>query len=419
MTALALCRANQVFPVTAAPLADGAVVVERGRILAVGAAAALGERYPSARVVDLGARALLPAAVNAHTHLELSGLSGAIPAGTPFADWVMALVRARRHLTFADYARAAADGIARLRASGTVAVGEICTFGASARPLVESGLRGILYFELLGVDPAQAPALLERGQRQIAAWQAEFAGAPLRFGLSLHTPYTVSAELFRLASAWCAEEGVPLCIHAAESPAEIQWLRDATGPIADVLYAGADWPIDPARAPGCSPMRYLERLGALAARPLLAHGVQVEGDDLALLAAREATVVHCPRSNARLLCGRLPYAAYRAAGVRLALGTDSLASAPTLSLWDEAAAAHTAHTAAGEAPEPGELLRLATLDGARALGVENELGSLEAGKRAELACAALFPLPERERADPQQILRALVDGRLNVERLVV
>jgi aminodeoxyfutalosine deaminase len=416
--ALALYRARQIFPVTSAPLADGAVIVEGGRILAVGEASPLGERYPSARIVDLGARALLPAAVNAHTHLELSGLSGAIPEGTPFADWVMALVRARRHLTLADYSRAAADGIAQLRASGTAAVGEICTFGASARPLVESGLRGILYFELLGVDPAQASALLERGQRQIAAWRAEFAGAPLRFGLSLHTPYTVSAELLRLASAWCADEGVPLCIHAAESPAESQWLLDATGPITDVLYAGAGWPIDPARAPGCSPMRYLERLGALAARPLLAHGVQVEGDDLARLAAHEATVVHCPRSNARLLCGRLPYAAYRAAGVRLALGTDSLTSAPTLSLWDEAAAAHAAHTAADEAPDPGELLRLATLDGARALGVEDELGSLEAGKCAELACASLLPLSECARADPQQVLRALVDGHLVVERLV-
>src|SRR5260370_22613445 len=99
-------------------MSDGAVVVERGRILAVGAAAALGGGYLSARIVDLGARALLPAAVNAHTHLELSGLSGTIAEGTPFADWVIALVRARRHLTFADYARAAAEGIAQLRASG-------------------------------------------------------------------------------------------------------------------------------------------------------------------------------------------------------------------------------------------------------------------------------------------------------------
>lgn len=417
MSGITLVRARHVFPVAAAPIPDGAVAVEAGRIVAVGAAAALMARYPSARLRDLGETALFPAAVNAHTHLELSGLAEAIPAGLPFAEWIVALVRARRVLTHADYERASERGVASARASGTAAVGEICTFGASVRPIVESGLRGVVYFELLGVNPADAPELLARGRDQIARWRDEYAGAPVRFGLSLHTPYTVSAELFRLASAWCAGEGVPLSIHAAESPAETDWLRDTSGPIRDVLYAAAGWPVEPERAPGCTPVRYLERLGALAAKPLLAHGVEVDADDLALLSAGDVPVAHCPRSNARLLCGRLPYAAYRAAGVRLGLGTDSLASSPSLSLWDEAAAAFAAHTAAGETPTPHDLLRLATLESARALGVDADLGSLVAGKAAELACAALSPLTERERADAGAVLLALAHGRLDVRRV--
>jgi cytosine/adenosine deaminase-related metal-dependent hydrolase len=354
----------------------------------------------------------MPAAINAHTHLELTEYAGAIPEGLPFAEWIVAVVRASRQRTQADFQRASEAGVRMLLANATAAVGEICTHGASVEPIVASGLRGVVYYELLGVDPEQAPAILARGQRQLKMWAERYPGASVRFGLSLHTPYTVSARLFQLASEWRRAEGAPLCIHAAESQAETQWLLDGSGPIADTIYASAGWPITPRMAPGCSPMAYLERLGVLAAHPMLVHGVQVSQDDLDLLARRRIAVAHCPRSNVRLGCGRMPYAAYERTGVRVALGTDSLASAPSLSLWDEAAAAYATHRDAGETVSPATLLRHATLDGAVALGVENELGSLESGKLAQLACASLSPLSEREREDAQSVLTALLEGWL-------
>jgi 5-methylthioadenosine/S-adenosylhomocysteine deaminase len=410
-----LYRARHIVPVSSAAIIDGALVVEDSRIRAVGSAAEMAGLFPNAQAVDLGDSALLPAAVNAHTHLELTGLADAIPAGLSFSEWIVALVRLRRSLSHDDYVRAAQQGIAEMLAAGTAAVGEITTFGASVRPLAESGLRAVVYYELLGVDPADAPELLRRGQRLVSLWRSEYAGTQLRFGLSLHTPYTVSAELFRLAARWCAQEGIPLCIHAAESPAETAWLHEGSGEIADVLYAAAGWPVDARRAPGCSPIAYLDQVGALHARPLLVHGVHVDHDDLRLITDSAAWVAHCPRSNARLGCGRLPYAAYRRAGVRLALGTDSRASAPSLSLWEEMAAAYATHRAAGEAPDPHDLLRLATLGGAEALGFADELGSLDAGKHAHLARASLAPLDERERADSRQVLLALAQGRLTPE----
>jgi cytosine/adenosine deaminase-related metal-dependent hydrolase len=416
---LTMYRARHVFPVSVAPIRDGALVVEGGRILDVGEAAVLGERHPNARRVDLGDSALLPGAVNAHTHLELSGLAGAIPEGLEFGPWVLELVRARRPLTFADYTQAATEGVALMRDAGTAAVGEISTFGASPHPLAESGMRALVYYELFGANPADAPALLRRGQEQIERWREEYAGTRLRFGLAPHTPYTTSAELLRLATEWCRAEGVPLSIHAAESPAESQFLRDGTGPIADDLYTAAGFMVDQSGVPGKSPIAYLDGLGVLRARPLLAHGVQVDRDDLARLAATETPVAHCPRSNARLHCGRLPWSAYREAGVQMALGTDSLASAPSLSTWDEASYAYTVHSAAGEPPDPHELLRLATLGGAEALGWGDEIGSLAPGKSAELACAALPNLDERERADGEAVLRALVGGRLSVRQVDV
>lgn len=411
-----IARAEWVFPVSGEPIRDGAVVVEGERIVAVGPAAGALARYSGATLVDLGPTALFPAAVNAHTHLELTRLAGMVPS-QPFVDWILALIAARRALTYADFAGAARDGVRMLLESGTAAVGEISTAGASAEAVIESGMAGIVYYELLGGDPARAHELFERGKRQVAEWRERYPGARVRFGISLHTPYTVSAALFRQVSEWCAGEGVPLCIHAGESQAEAQWLRDHSGPIADVMYARLGLPTDLEPAPGRSPVAYLDSLGVLSARPLLAHGVQVDAADLATLADKRVAVAHCPRSNAYLHCGRMPYGAYRAAGVALALGTDSLASSHSLSVWDELAMAWSLHALSGDSVRPGDLLRLATLDGAEALGCGDERGSLAVGKRAELAGAALLGLSELEREDAGAVLLALAEGRLAVGRV--
>lgn len=414
-----LITARYLYPVASAPIVDGAVVVEGERILAVGQLAALAQRFPNARRVDLGAAALTPAAVNAHTHLELTALERAIPRGLAMADWILALMRARTPLD-ADALRAsAAEGVRRSLASGVAAIGEISTVGQSVGPIVESGLRGVVYYELLSGDPARADELLARGQAQIASWRASYPDARVRFGISLHSPYTVSAPLFEKASAWARAEAVPVSIHAAESPAETRWLRDRTGPMRDTLYATLGLPADLEPAAGRSPMRYLHDLGALGPHVVLAHGVEVDADDAGLVAADGAAVAHCPRSNARLLNGRLPWAAYRAAGVRLSLGTDSLASCDSLSIWDEAVAALATHTAAGEVMTPTEALRLATLGGADALEVANDLGSLEPGKLALFAAASLAALSAEERATPEAALAAVLAGRapLSVVRL--
>jgi 5-methylthioadenosine/S-adenosylhomocysteine deaminase len=414
---LSAYRARLVFPVSAPPIRDGAVVVDEARIVAVGPAATVLPAHARAQLVELGEVALVPAAVNAHTHLELTGLAGRIPDGLEFTEWIAALVRARQAFGPDDFARAAAEGARLARETGTAAIGEISTYGQSPLPVIESGLRGIVYFELLGADPAAAPALLARGQEHIARWRAEYGEERVRFGLSLHTPYTVSAALFRLAAAWCAEAAIPLCIHVAESPAEAEWLRTHGGPITERIYRPLGLSLDPEGPPECSPVAYLDRLDVLAVRPLLAHGVQVDAGDVARLAAAGASLAHCPRSNARLLCGRMPFALYAAAGVRLALGTDSLASAPSLSVWDEVAFASAAHAAAGEAVAPTDLLRLATLDGARALGLDGELGSLEPGKRAEMAQLALGTLAKEERESADTVLAALGMGRLAARRV--
>ncbi len=416
-TELKLLTARYVYPVTSEPTVDGAVLVSDERIVAVGPAADLTDAYPDAHRIDLGNAALVPAAVNAHTHLELTALEGAIPPGLDMTSWILALLRARGALDDAALRASAADGVRRSLAAGVAAVGEICTAGQSIGPIVESDLRGIVYYELLSGDPTRADETLARGQAQLGRWRQAFPNAKVRFGISLHATYTVSAPLFEQASAWARAEGVPLSIHAAETPAETQWLHDRTGPIRDTLYATLGIPPDQEPAARRSPMRYLSDLGALGPQTLLAHGVQVDADDLALLAAAGSAVAHCPHSNTRLLNGRLPFAAYRAAGVRLALGTDSLASAPSLSIWDEAAYAANLHADAGEPLTPTEALRLATLGGADALDLAHDLGSLEPGKLAIFASAALDGLDSASRATPNAALAAVMAGRATLGAL--
>lgn len=416
-TTLTLYTARHVFPVSAEPIADGAVAAEDGRIVAVETTADLRERYPNARAVDLGEQALLPGLANAHTHLELTHHVGHVPEDLPFVEWIFPLVSYSRTRTPDDFERAAYAGVEMLRASGTAAVGEICTFGQSVRPLVESGLYGVVFYELLSPLPERAGELLREGQRQIERWRREYPQDRIRFGLSPHTPFTTSVELLRAVAEWCRAEDVPLSIHAAESPAETQFLRNATGPIADLLYPGAGWPLQPERMPGVSPIAWLDEMGVLATRPLLAHGVHVDADDVARIVRTGSAVAHCPRSNTRLFCGRMPYGLYRAAGARLALGTDSLASSASLAVWDDAVNANALHAEADELPTPTELLRLATLGGADALGLADELGTLEPGKRAALTCVSLDALSPVERADSDAVLAALVAGRIAPEAL--
>lgn len=300
--------------------------------------------------------------VNAHTHLELGALYEKIPEGLEFSEWIIELVRLKRNLNERDIQEAIESAIAFLYEIGTMAIGDISSTGQSVEPLLESGLAGIVYYEVLGMDSAAARERLLQAQHHIDRWRRK--EGRMRVGLSIHAPYSSAPELFTTAAEWCIAEGVPLGIHIAESPAEVAFLLSGTGPFLTLnqrFYADFCW-----QPPGCSPIQYLERLGVLEARPLLFHGVQVGDEDLQLLARHGCAVVHCPRSNSRLLVGRMPLERYLEHGIVVALGTDSLASSPSLDVRDEVAAALLLHGA--NVPE-SVLWEMATTGGLQALGL--------------------------------------------------
>jgi cytosine/adenosine deaminase-related metal-dependent hydrolase len=283
---------------------------------------------------------------NAHTHLELTDLARLCPVRPqPFFTWLRRLAWALLWRRKVDVAAAVQRGIAELRACGTTHVGDVTATGQSIDPLLASGLHGVVYLEVAGLARKPALARLQRAQARIAQARADPNHGRMQVGLSLHAPYSCHPDLLRQGAAWCRAENVPLCIHVAESQAEVDWLTKGrlsslSGP--ETLLA---WGLGlrPARSPGQHPIPYLAALGVLDARPLLVHAIHVAGDEIRQIAAAGCAIAHCPRSNQRLSCGRLPLERCLDAGGPVYLGTDSRASSPSLDVRDEAAYAQALH----------------------------------------------------------------------------
>jgi cytosine/adenosine deaminase-related metal-dependent hydrolase len=379
------------------------VAVEADRIVWVGRfGASDAPGMPSARVHDLGHGVLLPGLVNAHTHLELSHLAGKLtPTSAGFAGWAEAVVASRGRFTREETLAACEAAIRGLEASGTVAVGDVSNTLAGLPPLSRSSLSALVFLELLSWDPASAMATLDWGERVLSEHRAaERPGLKLR--LAAHAPHSVSPELLCQLSA----RGGPAAIHLAESREEAQFIASGTGPWPDFLAARGLGHVRFAPS-GKSPVRYCDSLGVLHSRLVAAHGVQVDAADRRLLAERGVHVVLCPRSNQAIGVGQADVPALAAAGVKLALGSDSLASAPSLDVLEDAVLLQR------QFPElaPRSILRMATLGGALALGF-HELGAIEPGRRAALAYAPADAAP----ADPETFL---LSGEAQLERAFV
>jgi len=367
-------RAAWILPITAPPIRDGWLAVEDGVIGAVGS----GRRVDAA---DLGPVAVLPALVNAHTHLELSYLEGVVQPVDRFLDWIRAVVAARRRYcdprdpAILEAARAA---IGAARTSGTGLMGDVSNTLAAVPLLREAGMAARVFHELLGFN-TDDPVGRVRAARAAIDLERE-PGAAVRLSLAPHAPYSVSPGLCAAIRADLdAHPEDVSTIHLAESPEEVEFIARGTGGWRELLGELDVW--SPAWRPaGVSPTLYLSALGFLDARVLAVHVVQCTADDLARLRAAGTTVVSCPRSNRYVGVGDPPLDAFYRAGIPVAFGTDSLASAPDVNLFAELAAARRL------APRvaAGRLLESATLRGATALGFGGQFGSIDVGKRASL-----------------------------------
>lgn len=381
-------RVRWLFPSEADPIADATLEVFGGRI------AGWSER-PHPEAIDLGNVAVIPGLVNAHTHLEFSHLAEPIPAGDSFASWIGSVIQERRTRT-ATAEESLQTGLDELRRCGTVAAGEIATRSWPRGASVEGGPALTVFREVLGLSPDAVPLRLAELRDHL---EAEEAGGLVRRGVSPHAPYSVHPDLFHGAVALARERNVPMAMHLAETREELELLRSGSGPLVELFERMGIWrpEIIPRRT------RILDYLPGLAevGQALVVHGNYLDDDEIAFLADRpNMTVVYCPRTHRHFGHARHPLPRLRERGIRVALGTDSRASSPSLDLWEDVTLVRDLF------PEvsPPALLRMATGDGAAALG--SDAG--EWGLRAAVPVSrlSLVELASGSSSDPWSALFA-------------
>ncbi len=381
-------HAEWVLPVTAPAIHHGTVTVANGRITHVGprasAPAGPGED------VELGAAVLMPGLVNAHTHLELTVMRGFLE-DLDFHAWIRQLTTARREaLSPAALLDSARLGLDEGLAAGITTYADTCESGVVFDALLERGVRGIMYQEVFGPAPATSDDALTELKLRIEPLRARQTDL-VRLGISPHAPYTVSDRLFAAAARYAIQARLPIAVHIAESEAEQRLVAEGRGEFADALIKRGIRVERRAR----TPIQLLRGLRVLDAQPLLIHCVRADATDVHAIAASGSTVAHCPASNAKLGHGVAPLTDFLDAGIPVGLGSDSVAANNRMNILGEAWLAALQQGARVRRPgavTAARALRLATIDGARALGLDGEVGSLESGKAADLAA---FPLDER------------------------
>ena len=411
-------------PIDAAPIPDGAVLIGAdGRIAAVGPAQSV-PTPADAESLQYDAAILLPGLVNTHTHLELTGFEQTA-SELDFPRWILSIRRLKQARLPDEFLEAARRGLRSCWAGGVTTIADTGDSGAGIRVLDELEGSGVAYHEVFGPHPEQLDESFSTFTRRIAELSRHARGRA-SLGVSPHAPYSVSGPLYALVAAWARAEagggGLPLAVHIAESRAEWEFVSQGSGPFAEAWAARGIPSLDDVRQCGSaavrqsgrSPVEWLDCHGVLGQETLCIHAIELDASDIRLLAERGAAVAHCPVSNALHRHGTAPLAALRDAGIRVGIGTDSVASVGQLDMFREARAAQAIAKLSDE-----ETLALATLEGAQALGLAPETGSLTRSKWGDLIAvqptgdpAGTAPARRVVQATPADVLLTVLGGRV-------
>ena len=375
-------EADWVCPVSVPPVHNGALAVERDTVAGVGP-----NVFANAKRVSFPGCAIIPGFVNAHAHLELTILRGFLE-DMPFDSWIPRLTRAKyQQLSRDEMLQSARLGSIEMLRAGVTCLAEVMDLGVSWQAMREFGLRGVAYQEVFGPAVSQCDEAMAGLRKKIDAYRRD-ENDTLRVGVSPHAPYTVSRKLFCALNDYARDQGLRLTTHIAESNEEGRFVREGTGPFADNhRKRGID--VTPAR---CTPLAYLDGLGLVRPEMLLVHAIDLEDPDLEILKTRQPALVHCPKSNAKLAQGVARVTDVRKTGISIGLGSDSVASNNVVDMFEEMRAAifqQRSLTKRWDALDAYTVFRMATLEGARCLGLEGHVGSLEEGKRADFVVVDL------------------------------
>jgi 5-methylthioadenosine/S-adenosylhomocysteine deaminase len=386
-----ILAADYVLPISAEPIENGAIAVEKSEIVVVGLKGELVEKFPEAQVEDFGEAVIMPGFVNAHSHLEITLMRGFLDdVEEDFYSWLMKLTTTRAEkLTASDVEIGATFGALEGARAGVTCFGDIGRFGqAGFNALKTVGLRGVLFqeTEFSPKDDTAKEDFARLEEKFLALRQEETK--LVKVGLSPHALYTVSRKLFETIADYAIANNLKITVHAAESNEETEFFQTGAGFFAEIYEKmNVEW-----NAPRVSPIEYLNQIGVLEAKPLLAHCVKVSEKDIDLIVAADSGIAHCPKSNAKFGHGFAPLEKFLDAGARVGFGSDSVASNNICDILEEARfATLSARTSEYKTKflNAPEIIKTATLGGAKSLRLEREIGTLEAGKQADLIVISL------------------------------
>jgi 5-methylthioadenosine/S-adenosylhomocysteine deaminase len=386
-----ILSAAWLLPISAEPISNGAIAIEENKIVAVGTIKELAAKFPDHKTENFGEAVIMPGFVNTHSHLEITAMRGFLDdVEEDFYSWLIKLTATRAEkLTEKDIATSAICGALEGVRAGVTCFGDIGRFGkAGFEALKLTGLRGVVFQET-EFSPKDSEAETDFAKlKDKFLTLKENESELVKVGISPHAPYTVSRRLFEKITDYSLSENIKLIIHAAESKQEEDFFQTGKGFFADVYQKlNLEW-----NAPLVSSVQYLASIGVLRAKPLLAHCVKVSEKDIDLIAASGSSVAHCPKSNAKFGHGFAPLERFLDKNVRVGFGSDSVASNNTCDILEEARFATLFARNSVDRKNflsAGEIIETATLGGARALGLEYEIGTLEIGKQADLIVVSL------------------------------
>ncbi len=393
--------ATAVVPVVRPPIADGALAIGGGRILAVGRRDEILAAYPAATVEEWTG-VLVPGLVNAHTHLQYTSFAAVGAQHHPtYVRWAERFVEEYTARAGEDWRATALDGIARGLRSGTTCFADVVTDVEAMDVLVAAGVAGVAYFEIIGVDAQQWDDGVAASVEEV------LTGSPrndvARVGLSPHAPYRVAEPVIRSAATLARRLAVRLHTHLAEIDTEDELYRSGTGTWAERVRSRVrrPWPLLDEGGTGLGAAEYADRCGLLGPDSHVAHGIYLDRAGRQRLARTGTYVALCPRSNLVVGSRPPPVADYLRERVPFAVGSDSLGSSGSLDLLEDLALLRELAIESGyTAPDlDRRLIAAATVDGARALGLADLVGSLAPGLRADFAVFAVdAPVEHVERA---------------------
>jgi 5-methylthioadenosine/S-adenosylhomocysteine deaminase len=377
--------ADWVLPISSEAIQDGAIAIEGDKIKAVGTRQEISKSFPGTEVTDFHDSILLPGFVNCHSHLEYSVYRGLLD-NKNFGSWLLDFIDYRSMLDDDDVAASAMLGVSECVASGITTLADGMYAGASIDAIRTAGLRARVYQEAFGLDDKMLDEDMAKLRAKLDALEEKVSDL-VEIGVFPHAPYSVSAKHYHAIVELARDRGLKLATHLAESRAESTHIRSGTGVLAHDLREklGLD---HITREPfGVSPIKYLQQWQVYGPDMLAVHCVNAGPKDIEILAKSDVAIAHCPKSNAKLGCGVAPLPAFLAAGIRVGFGTDSPASSNIMDIFGEMRTAIFLHRAMRQDASvlgAAECVQMATLGGARALGMGDQVGSLEPGKQADI-----------------------------------